>query len=171
MKLWHSAVCVIDGIIENVKCRNYFIPNDVYGLAFSLEEHCVIWQNSFRQILVIAIIQLILVFFMKTHVFFQITDFGLSKVMEGSMGHDDDIELTSQFAGTYWYFINKKKGILQTGEFRYLPPETFIVNPPPKISCKVDVWSVGVIFYQCIYGKKVGDMEFSENIRYFISFW
>jgi len=26
---------------------------------------------------------------------------------------------------------------------------------PPKISSKVDVWSVGVIFYQCLYGKKV----------------
>lgn len=27
---------------------------------------------------------------------------------------------------------------------------------PPKISSKVDVWSVGVIFYQALYGKKVG---------------
>lgn len=26
---------------------------------------------------------------------------------------------------------------------------------PPKISNKVDVWSVGVIFYQCLYGRKV----------------
>lgn len=68
----------------------------------------------------------------------KITDFGLSKIMEGeSDDHDLGIELTSQFAGTYWY----------------LPPETFIV-PPPKITCKVDVWSIGVIFYQCIYGKK-----------------
>ncbi|CAO4370487.1 unnamed protein product [Caenorhabditis nigoni] len=68
----------------------------------------------------------------------KITDFGLSKIMEGENDdHDGGIELTSQFAGTYWY----------------LPPETFIV-PPPKITCKVDVWSIGVIFYQCIYGKK-----------------
>ncbi|KAK5965336.1 Mixed lineage protein kinase [Trichostrongylus colubriformis] len=68
----------------------------------------------------------------------KITDFGLSKIMEGS-SDDDSIELTSQFAGTYWY----------------LPPETFVVShAPPKISSKVDVWSVGVIFYQCIYGKK-----------------
>ncbi|CAI4228844.1 unnamed protein product [Auanema sp. JU1783] len=66
----------------------------------------------------------------------KITDFGLSKIMESS---DDDLELTSQFAGTYWY----------------LPPETFVVgHAPPRISSKVDVWSVGVIFYQCIYGKK-----------------
>ncbi|VDO34375.1 unnamed protein product, partial [Haemonchus placei] len=68
----------------------------------------------------------------------KITDFGLSKIMEGA-SDDDSIELTSQFAGTYWY----------------LPPETFVVShAPPKISSKVDVWSVGVIFYQCIYGKK-----------------
>lgn len=41
---------------------------------------------------------------------------------------------------------------------RYLPPECFVVGKePPKISNKVDVWSVGVIFYQCLYGKKVKD--------------
>lgn len=41
--------------------------------------------------------------------------------------------------------------------FRYLPPECFVVGKePPKISNKVDVWSVGVIFYQCLYGRKVG---------------
>lgn len=41
---------------------------------------------------------------------------------------------------------------------RYLPPECFVVGKePPKISNKVDVWSVGVIFYQCLYGKKVSD--------------
>lgn len=40
--------------------------------------------------------------------------------------------------------------------FRYLPPECFVIGKnPPKISSKVDVWSVGVIFYQCLYGKKV----------------
>lgn len=39
---------------------------------------------------------------------------------------------------------------------RYLPPETFVVgHNPPKISSKVDVWSVGVIFYQCLYGRRV----------------
>ena len=39
---------------------------------------------------------------------------------------------------------------------RYLPPECFVVGKePPKISSKVDVWSVGIIFYQCLYGKKV----------------
>lgn len=39
---------------------------------------------------------------------------------------------------------------------RYLPPECFVVGKePPKISNKVDVWSVGVIFFQCLFGRKV----------------
>ncbi|KAF7636889.1 Protein kinase domain-containing protein [Meloidogyne graminicola] len=71
----------------------------------------------------------------------KITDFGLSKTIENVDDDDESIELTSQGAGTYWY----------------LPPETFTPfgdGGPPKISNKVDVWSVGVIFYQCIYGKR-----------------
>ncbi|KAJ8253701.1 hypothetical protein COCON_G00203130 [Conger conger] len=33
--------------------------------------------------------------------------------------------------------------------------ECFVVGKePPKISNKVDVWSAGVIFYQCLYGRK-----------------
>ncbi|TKR67857.1 hypothetical protein L596_023941 [Steinernema carpocapsae] len=68
----------------------------------------------------------------------KITDFGLSKLVK-DYDDTDSIELTSQGAGTYWY----------------LPPETFLIgHHPPKISQKVDVWSVGVIFYQCIYGKR-----------------
>ncbi|XP_059180566.1 serine/threonine-protein kinase tousled-like 2 isoform X1 [Centropristis striata] len=70
----------------------------------------------------------------------KITDFGLSKIMDDdSYNSADGIELTSQGAGTYWY----------------LPPECFVVGKePPKISNKVDVWSVGVIFYQSLYGRK-----------------
>lgn len=70
----------------------------------------------------------------------KITDFGLSKIMDDdSYNSTDGMELTSQGAGTYWY----------------LPPECFVVGKePPKISNKVDVWSVGVIFYQCLYGRK-----------------
>jgi tousled-like kinase len=68
----------------------------------------------------------------------KVTDFGLSKIFENE--GDDSMELTSQGAGTYWY----------------LPPECFEVGKvPPKISSKVDVWSVGVIFYQMLFGKKV----------------
>ncbi|XP_071495579.1 serine/threonine-protein kinase tousled-like 2 isoform X1 [Diadema antillarum] len=71
----------------------------------------------------------------------KITDFGLSKVMdeEHFNSQEGGMDLTSQGAGTYWY----------------LPPECFVVGKePPKISSKVDVWSVGIIFYQCLYGKK-----------------
>ncbi|ESO08237.1 hypothetical protein HELRODRAFT_75686, partial [Helobdella robusta] len=70
----------------------------------------------------------------------KITDFGLSKIMDDdSYSPDQGMDLTSQGAGTYWY----------------LPPECFVVGKdPPKISSKVDVWSVGIIFYQCLYGKK-----------------
>ncbi|KAI3383308.1 hypothetical protein SNEBB_010498, partial [Seison nebaliae] len=70
----------------------------------------------------------------------KITDFGLSKQMDDEH-YDPDygMDLTSQGAGTYWY----------------LPPEVFVLNgKPPKISSKVDVWSIGCIFYQCLYGKK-----------------
>ena len=68
----------------------------------------------------------------------KITDFGLSKIMdEDNYNPEHGMDLTSQGAGTYWY----------------LPPECFVVGKtPPKISSKVDVWSVGVIFYQCLYG-------------------
>ena len=68
----------------------------------------------------------------------KITDFGLSKQVQDSDA-EGNMDLTSQGAGTYWY----------------LPPECFVVGPnSPRISSKVDVWSVGVIFYQALYGEK-----------------
>lgn len=49
------------------------------------------------------------------------------------------LELTSQGVGTYWY----------------LPPECFLVgDQPPSISAKVDVWSLGVIYYEMLFGMK-----------------
>jgi len=67
----------------------------------------------------------------------KITDFGLSKIVaEDTVGHS--VELTSQGAGTYWY----------------LPPECFRTDAAVTVSGKVDVWSVGVIFYQMLYGKR-----------------
>jgi len=70
----------------------------------------------------------------------KITDFGLSKIIDDS-NEDESLELTSQGAGTYWY----------------LPPECFAKGDEhgnPRVSSKVDVWSVGVIFYQMLFGKR-----------------
>ena len=65
----------------------------------------------------------------------KITDFGLSKIVEeDAIG--TSIELTSQGSGTYWY----------------LPPECSVPNS--VISPKVDIWSLGVIFYQMLFGRR-----------------
>ncbi|KNC73400.1 TLK protein kinase, partial [Sphaeroforma arctica JP610] len=78
----------------------------------------------------------------------KVTDFGLSKVMkECDLVNGDEMELTSQGAGTYWY----------------LPPETFLLNNSVTISSKVDVWSAGIIFYQLLYGKRPFGDEMSQN--------
>jgi tousled-like kinase len=65
----------------------------------------------------------------------KISDFGLCKIMNND---ETKLELTSQGVGTYYY----------------LPPECFIrdkVNPI-LISAKVDIWSLGVIFFEMLYG-------------------
>jgi len=46
-----------------------------------------------------------------------------------------------------------------TGTMWYLPPECF-GEGDVKISSKVDIWSVGVIFYELLYGVK----PFGQNI-------
>ncbi|KAK7256619.1 hypothetical protein RIF29_30073 [Crotalaria pallida] len=66
----------------------------------------------------------------------KVTDFGLSKIVEDNVG-SQGMELTSQGAGTYWYF----------------PPECFELSKTPLISSKVDVWSAGVLFYQMLFGR------------------
>ena len=67
----------------------------------------------------------------------KITDFGLSKIVDAP-DSGESMELTSQGAGTYWY----------------LPPECFFMEDNVRISNKVDVWSIGVIFYQMLFGKR-----------------
>ena len=65
----------------------------------------------------------------------KISDFGLCKVMSED---DTKMELTSQGVGTYYY----------------LPPECFLRShqSPVMISTKVDIWSLGVIFFEMLYG-------------------
>ncbi len=63
----------------------------------------------------------------------KITDFGLCKTTK-----EDTIELTSQGVGTYWY----------------LPPECFSEEKGTVITPKVDVWSIGVIYFEMLYGEK-----------------
>lgn len=69
--------------------------------------------------------------------FIKVADFGLCKQIENDK---NVIDLTSFGTGTYWY----------------LPPETFDVQPgrSTSISPKVDIWSVGVIFFELLYGIK-----------------
>ncbi|CAD8179955.1 unnamed protein product [Paramecium pentaurelia] len=76
----------------------------------------------------------------------KITDFGLCKVLDYDTTRQ---ELTSQGLGTYWY----------------LPPECFLEQQNIQISTKVDVWSVGVILFEMVYGKKpFGDGMSQERI-------
>lgn len=64
----------------------------------------------------------------------KILDFGLCKQMETDQTR---MGLTSAGMGTYYY----------------LPPEAFY-ETGSEVSCKLDVWSVGVIFYELLYGIK-----------------
>ena len=68
----------------------------------------------------------------------KLVDFGLCKVIEEE---NELTELTSQDIGTYWN----------------LPPECFepaTYDKPVYISSKVDIWSIGVVCYQMLYGRK-----------------
>lgn len=78
----------------------------------------------------------------------KITDFGLSKIVD-TPDPAESMELTSQGAGTYWY----------------LPPECFVLTESVRISNKVDVFSIGVIFYQMLFGTRpFGDGQSQERL-------
>merc|ERR1712187_7281 len=65
----------------------------------------------------------------------KIGDFGLSKIADRSP--EGMIELSSRGAGTRWY----------------LPPECYECGVP-KINCKVDVWSTGVLFHELLFQRR-----------------
>lgn len=66
----------------------------------------------------------------------KLTDFGLCKILKND--EHSKMELTSQGVGTYWY----------------LPPECFMDRNRAYISNKVDIWSLGVVAFQMLYGKR-----------------
>lgn len=69
----------------------------------------------------------------------KISDFGISKIIDSDSSlSTNNIELTSQGIGTYYY----------------LPPECFEIGKEIKINNKVDIWSVGVMCYEMLFGKK-----------------
>lgn len=64
----------------------------------------------------------------------KVLDFGICKIFDSE---HSKMALTSQGVGTFYY----------------LPPETFVQNNP-VVSNKVDIWSLGIIFYEMLFGKR-----------------
>ncbi|CAD8078674.1 unnamed protein product [Paramecium sonneborni] len=77
----------------------------------------------------------------------KLCDFGQCKELEKE---DSQLEYKTQAIGTYWYS----------------PPECFLQgNNALLISSKIDIWSIGVIFFEMLYGiKPFGDVENQEII-------
>ncbi|CAD8073629.1 unnamed protein product [Paramecium sonneborni] len=78
----------------------------------------------------------------------KLCDFGLCKELEQE---NSQLEYSTQAVGTYWY----------------LPPECFLQENKSRliISNKVDIWSIGVIFFEMLYGMKpFGNGESQETI-------
>ena len=91
----------------------------------------------------------------------KITDFGLAKLAESS-DSTGSIELTSQVAHRTHAPRSRHQG---AGTYWYLPQECFTSNA--RISSKVDVWSIGVICYQCLYGIRPFGNDMPQQVRLF----
>ena len=74
----------------------------------------------------------------------KLTDFGLAKIIDSNSNYTD---LTSQGTGTYFY----------------LPPECFLMDDNIKINQKVDIWSLGIIVYEMLFGNKPFNNDLSPN--------
>lgn len=74
----------------------------------------------------------------------KLTDFGLAKIIDSNSNFTD---LTSQGTGTYFY----------------LPPECFLMDDNIKINQKVDIWSLGIIVYEMLFGNKPFNNDLSPN--------
>jgi tousled-like kinase len=94
----------------------------------------------------------------------KITDFGLSKIVDAP-DPAESMELTSQGAGTYWYLPPECFVTNETARIRYVSLDLIVhhmsltssiltLRFPPFCSNKVDVFSIGVIYYQMIFGKR-----------------
>ena len=97
----------------------------------------------------------------------KITDFGLCKIMTKdntaaytTPAEDTEIELTSQGTGTYWYLPPEcfQAPLAPSGPSTYHQTSSVTKQGkephPARISTKVDVWALGVIFYQMLFGRK-----------------
>ena len=98
----------------------------------------------------------------------KITDFGLSKIVD-TPDPAESMELTSQGAGTYWYLPPECFVTNETVRIRYVSlwfncskPCNFVGNHTYPLllwirciySNKVDVFSIGVIYYQMLFGRR-----------------
>ena len=74
----------------------------------------------------------------------KVLDFGISKILDNE---HSKMSLTSGGVGTYFY----------------LPPET-LLSTNPTLSNKVDVWSLGIIFYELIFGRRPFEGQEAINL-------